>query len=208
MSGKYALGMLYYSMSDTVKRCCLHCGKELVRRPGENATDAKRRRTCNCKCNGAYLAEQRKRPPEERFWEHVEKRPGDGCWEWTGGKTPDGYGGFDGHRAHRFSYTLVHGFLLPSLCVCHKCDNPSCVRPDHLFAGTRTDNMRDMVAKGRSGHQKMTHCRQGHELTPENTVARPDGGRRCVTCRNAYRQRTEARRATGSRRDDNARRSA
>lgn len=78
---------------------------------------------------------------------------GDECWEWQGPRLVRGYGRFYSGSsrkvAHREAYEFVHGPLTPGIYVCHHCDNPPCVRPDHLFAGTHTDNMRDMWAKGR-----------------------------------------------------------
>lgn len=76
------------------------------------------------------------------------------CWVWTAAKQPKGYGKFwDGKRyvyAHRHAWELANG--APSACVLHRCDNPSCVRADHLFAGTIQDNNRDMREKGRVAH--------------------------------------------------------
>lgn len=86
--------------------------------------------------------------PEQRFWRHV--KVGDGCWEWTRSKS---YAKFwDGQRsvfAHRKSWEIHHGPIPEGMCVCHRCDNPICVRPDHLFLGTQRDNIIDMVSKGR-----------------------------------------------------------
>ena len=88
---------------------------------------------------------------ESRFWSKVSM--GDGCWEWTAGRFNVGYGQFHikayPFGAHVVSWTLVNGQVPPGLCVLHKCDNRPCVRPDHLFLGTKGDNARDMAAKGR-----------------------------------------------------------
>ena len=81
-----------------------------------------------------------------------------GCWEWIGCKWRTGYGYIrkaGKHiAAHRYFYTLHKGFEIPeNMCVCHTCDNPSCVNPNHLFLGTQLDNIRDMYAKGRQANQ-------------------------------------------------------
>ncbi len=86
-----------------------------------------------------------------RFWRFVEKT--ETCWLWTGDTWSDGYGRFwlNNHntRAHRVSYEWAHGAFPKELLVCHHCDQPLCVRPDHLFLGTTTDNIRDASRKGR-----------------------------------------------------------
>ena len=87
------------------------------------------------------------------FWKAVVKT--DGCWLWQRAKTGGGYGQLarKGFRcmAHRYSWELHFGPIPEGLCVCHHCDNPSCVRPDHLFLGSHADNTGDMMTKGRRG---------------------------------------------------------
>jgi hypothetical protein len=87
----------------------------------------------------------------ERFWTKVDKS-GD-CWEYKGGKKVDGYGVYHLNkktvRAHRYSWEISNGPIPEGLLVCHRCDNPGCVNPDHLFLGTQIDNMQDSIKKGR-----------------------------------------------------------
>jgi len=88
---------------------------------------------------------------EERFWAKVNKT--DACWEWTAASQPKGYGRFKVNGrlvgAHRFSYELHYGPIPEGLWVLHRCDNPKCVNPEHLFLGTRSDNMFDCARKDR-----------------------------------------------------------
>lgn len=81
-----------------------------------------------------------------------------GCWEWPMSRTHAGYGQLAGmtngkqvnHYAHRVSYFLAYGPFRRDAVICHKCDNPACINPDHLFLGTQKDNMRDCSGKGRT----------------------------------------------------------
>lgn len=93
--------------------------------------------------------------PEERFWVRVNiSDDPKNCWEWAGSKTRYGYGemkiGKKAHyRVHRFCWELHHGPIPKGMFICHHCDNPSCVNPEHLFLGTPLDNVQDKMRKGR-----------------------------------------------------------
>lgn len=93
----------------------------------------------------------------ERFIEKINRNPETGCWEWTGWVNNWGYGFFrrgegKSRLAHRASYELFCGEIPEGLHVLHKCDNPKCVKPSHLFVGTELDNKRDMVEKKRQAY--------------------------------------------------------
>ena len=102
----------------------------------------------------------------KRFWTHIHKQDTlNGCWLWIGTVDRYGYGRFaiKGKQflAHRIAYELTYGKIPDGLLCCHHCDNPRCVRPDHLFIGTNSDNMIDAYKKGR--------LRQLSPFTSQNT---------------------------------------
>lgn len=107
-----------------------------------------------------------------RFWSNVALTANDDkCWEWQRSTDKDGYGQFylmddtGWHRqlSHRGSWEMINGEIPKGLCVLHKCDNPKCVNPKHLFLGTKLDNTLDMIAKGRGyipspKGERNSHC--------------------------------------------------
>jgi len=104
----------------------------------------------------------------DRFWRKVARGADDECWPWLGKPNEKGYGRFGVRRkvvmAHQFAYVLANGALAEEHCALHRCDNPICCNPAHLFAGTIADNNRDMWAKGRG---KITHQRSRTTFSPE-----------------------------------------
>lgn len=89
----------------------------------------------------------------DRFWEKVDKKSDNECWNWIGAKNKDGYGIFNlngkNTSAHRALWIILNSEIELGLQVCHSCDNPSCVNPNHLWLGTDQQNKDDMVKKGR-----------------------------------------------------------
>lgn len=140
--------------------------------------------------NSKRYREMKRKPPkttEDRFWEKVRKTSK--CWEWLGSKYPSGYGQFryppKGQYAHRYAYELLVAKIDSKLQIDHLCRNRGCVNPNHLEPVTcRVNVLRGEALSAKNAVK--THCKRGHEFTPENTYVQMQRGkprRACHICK-------------------------
>lgn len=153
--GKYCSNACHWESKKLplVERKCINCNKVFHVWPSRAATA----QFCSKACKAFDMFKNKPYPdPIKRFLEKVIKLE-NGCWQYKA-VDPRGYGYFDIKykrlRAHRYSFMIHHGKIPPGMVICHKCDNPSCVNPEHLFLGTQLDNMRDKMQKGRHKTRK------------------------------------------------------
>jgi hypothetical protein len=173
-------------------RCACDCGAIIVTKSG-NLTMGD---TESCGCI-------RVRNAEEMAIHLLANRTIDsnGCWNWTGGLTSAGYGRVHfitrNVGVHRLAAHLWLGMSMDSEeFVCHRCDNPKCFNPEHLFLGTQKDNMQDCSRKHRTRRYKVVACKYGHPYTEANTRLNGAGSRYCATCctvRNHAKRKTSTR---------------
>ncbi len=204
MSGKW---LVFADKLPTDKWCwrdCQKCGKRFA--AITSMVKQGRLKFCSFPCSSTKGISRPKVDVAERFWAKVDKTSE--CWTWTAATFgPGRYGcfvaiirGIKTTSAHRASYLLSVGDIPIGMEVCHRCDNPPCVRPEHLFLGTRKDNAMDSSKKGRTNFQnstnhcsKKTHCPQGHPYSGYNLVMKKVHGkpaRLCRICSNASRLRS------------------
>lgn len=124
----------------------------------------------------------------ERFWAKVAQADS-GCWEWTAGRDPKGYGRFKaevGTLAHRVTYLTLVGSHAEGLELDHLCRNRACCNPAHLEPVTRRENVLRSPIANAAVNARKTHCIRNHELSGANVRSNSKGGRECVTCYQEY----------------------
>lgn len=156
-------------------KLCGRCGISFSKRPKDTVKKWAGRRFCSQTCSNRS---HETTPLSERFWRFVKVGGNDECWVWTGNSVY-GYGtlstsrGKSPARAPRISWEIHNGPIPDGLMVCHKCDNPPCVNPSHLFLGTAKDNANDCVAKGRLNKKSLLNLQPGargyHGAGPKRT---------------------------------------
>ena len=142
---------------------CRSCGADFYKNPRDSYSQWSERSFCSVSCGTSYSLE----PLHERYWKYANVQQNNMCWNWLGPKTTGGYGvlGYldKSLKAHRVGYELRYGLIGGGLYVCHTCDNPSCVNPNHLFLGTARDNARDASRKGRLNPKSLLNLRPGQK---------------------------------------------
>ncbi len=142
------------------------------------------------------IKETQRAKVESRFWSKVYFIPFHECWEWGNALDRQGYGhlrvGKRSIKASRVSYALNKGLVPEGLVVRHTCDNPSCIRPEHLILGTIADNCQDNIERGRHPKALKTHCPRGHKYGSPRYV--PSQDRYMRLCKECHRVGEAARR--------------
>lgn len=185
--------------------CCCGCGQ----RTGictHTVTKEGRKKGELLRFRKHHWGTRKKIDPVERFWPKVNKSGGPGaCWPYTGYINQEGYGQFSltsqrAINAHRYAYIITNGPLEEGMKVCHKCDNPPCCNPAHLFEGTAMDNVQDMINKGRKVKGKPNpnygESHHNHLLSSEQIDAIRDLHEKCGWSQRSLARVFNARTAT------------
>ena len=145
------------------------------------------------------MADWRTNTPE-KFWRRIEITGPDDCWGWQGTTNAYGHGRLTYENtwwvASRLAWALTNGPIPDGLCVLHRCDNPPCCNPAHLFLGTRADNTTDMMTKGRNHWLQRDHCKNGHAFAVHGRIVTRATGKQyrcCLMCKADEQRRRRAR---------------
>jgi hypothetical protein len=190
-------------MSKVDRTAVASLGKEMQPKANCNQNDCTKTVRARGMCNGHWIKWRRANPDAptlesnpldyslltsndiEKFWSKVDKTQE--CW--TRGTGTGWYATFtvrgQMYLGHRVAYYATTGSIPDGLVILHSCDYRPCVKPTHLRAGTKADNVLDMIQKGRNWQASVTHCPEGHEYDDENSRYTPAGGLYCRTCFNA-----------------------
>jgi hypothetical protein len=180
--GRYAVISRIEGLSRNVAmwHCVCDCGSSRAVSSASLRNGSAKSCGCLARERSSERIKARTRPLAERFWAKVTKHEdASRCWSWTAAKTPKGYGviGSGGHRspntlAHRVSWEIANGSIPDGLFVLHRCDNPECTNPAHLFLGTNDDNIADMRAKNRNVDppRRVGEAVNTHKLTATQVV--------------------------------------
>lgn len=145
-----------------MEKKCETCGEVFTKRPRDSQAQWDDRAFCSLACTNAIV---RTMPTHLYFWKYARKRGFDECWPWVGVTDQHGYGRVQfmtsKFKAHRVAFEMFNGPIPDGKIIRHKCDNPNCVNPEHLEAGTQKQNMQDASRRGRLNPKSMENLRPG-----------------------------------------------
>ena len=145
-----------------MEKKCEACGQAFRKRPKDSKAQWADRAFCSLSCANRV---KKTMPTHLYFWKYAKRKSDDECWPWTGSCDQYGYGRIpfmaSQMKSHRVSYEMFNGPIKDGLVVRHKCDNPNCVNPRHLEAGTQKENMLDASRRGRLNPKSLENLRPG-----------------------------------------------